>query len=96
MMEVVWTAAALDELDRIQDFIAQESPSAAHRLAQNLIERTGRLLAANPLSGRQGRAAGTRELAGSGTPYIVVYRVEERVEILAVVHGARDWPEIFT
>jgi toxin ParE1/3/4 len=45
--------------------------------------------------GRQGRVGGTRELVVQGTPYIVVYRVHDDVEILAVVHGARKWPESF-
>lgn len=35
------------------------------------------------------------ELVVTGTPYIVVYRLREKVEILAVVHGARDWPKRF-
>lgn len=46
-------------------------------------------LADNPLAGRRGRALGTRELVVAGTPYIVVYRTREVVEVLAVVHGAR-------
>lgn len=32
----------------------------------------------------------------SKTPYIVVYRVLSGVEIMAVVHGARMWPESFS
>lgn len=93
-MEVVWTKAALRDLDQIQDFIAEDSPSAAHRLVAQLVERTNGL-GDNPMSGRLGRAATTRELVIPGTPYIVAYRLRERVEILAVVHAARDWPENF-
>ncbi len=26
-------------------------------------------------------------------PYVVGYRITTRVEVLAVLHGARDWPE---
>jgi len=38
--------------------------------------------------------AATRELVVTTTPFIVAYRVvEDRVEILAVFHGARIWPE---
>ncbi|WP_267461352.1 type II toxin-antitoxin system RelE/ParE family toxin [Aureimonas sp. SA4125] len=53
------------------------------------------MLSQNPYSGRVGRTPGTRELPVTGTPYVVVYRVAERVEILAVVHGAHTWPESF-
>ncbi|WP_246526867.1 type II toxin-antitoxin system RelE/ParE family toxin [Plastoroseomonas hellenica] len=45
--------------------------------------------------GRRGRAKGTREFVLPDTPYIIVYRVTDRVEILAVVHAAREWPEGF-
>ena len=42
--------------------------------------------------GRTGWKDGTRELVIPNTSYIVVYRiVEKSVEILAVLHGARDW-----
>jgi plasmid stabilization system protein ParE len=44
--------------------------------------------------GRPGRIAGTREFVVSETPYAVPYRVAGAdVEILAVVHGARRWPD---
>jgi toxin ParE1/3/4 len=40
--------------------------------------------------------AGTRELPVSGTPFTVAYRVARReVEILAVLHAARKWPDEF-
>lgn len=45
--------------------------------------------------GRMGRALGTRELVLGDLPYIIVYRVTKRVEILAVVHTARLWPGKF-
>jgi toxin ParE1/3/4 len=36
---------------------------------------------------------GTRELVVTGTPFIVVYRVEAAtVVILRVLHGAQRWP----
>ncbi|CAN7648660.1 type II toxin-antitoxin system RelE/ParE family toxin [Mesorhizobium sp. LjRoot246] len=94
-MQVSWTNAALGDLDQIQDFVAQDSPVAAYRLAADLIGRTDELLVSNPIIGRKGRANGTRELVISRTPYI--YRVRGGdVEVLAVVHGAREWPKSFT
>ena len=36
---------------------------------------------------------GTREPVFPGLPYIVVYRVKDRVvEIARIYHGAQDWP----
>jgi toxin ParE1/3/4 len=49
-----------------------------------------------PEIGRAGRVPGMRELVVSGTPYIAPYRVrDDAVEIIAVLHGARRWPEAF-
>jgi addiction module RelE/StbE family toxin len=94
-MRVAWTRIALSQLDEIQDYIAEESPASAYRLVEDIISRTERLLADNPNAGRMGRVRGTRELVFSDVRYIVVYRVTRRVEIVAVIHGARDWPESF-
>ena len=94
-MDVVWTTPALSDLDQIQDFIGRDSPAAAYRVTSSIIGKAARLLADNPMIGRRGRVNGTRELVIAGTAYIVVYRVKQDVEILAVVHGAREWPEGF-
>ena len=93
-MRVRWTRPALNNLDEIQDYVAQDSPSAAFRLAQDIVGRT-EALALSPRLGRVGRARGTRELVFADLPYIVVYRLTEVLEILAVVHTARQWPEVF-
>jgi toxin ParE1/3/4 len=46
--------------------------------------------------GRPGRVPGTRELVVAGTPYIVAYRVTaSRVDVLAIIHAARRWPQMF-
>jgi toxin ParE1/3/4 len=52
-------------------------------------------LADNPKLGRTGRAKGTRKLVFSDMPNIMVYQLTDRVEILAVVHAARQWPKRF-
>ena len=57
------------------------------------VEAAVRRLADYPYSGRPGRVAGTRELAVSGTPYVIAYRVEaQAVLILRLLHGAQEWP----
>ena len=45
--------------------------------------------------GRPGRVADTRELVLPGTSYVIAYRLREAVEILSVMHGAREWPDKF-
>ena len=95
MMQVRWTVPALADLDSIQDYIAESNPPAASRLINNILDRTETLLSVNPEIGRPGRVADTRELILPGTAYVVAYRLRETVEILTVMHGAREWPESF-
>jgi plasmid stabilization system protein ParE len=44
--------------------------------------------------GRPGRVIDTRELVIDRTPYIAAYRITgDKVRILRVLHGARQWPD---
>jgi len=91
-MRVRWTRRALREQDQAFEWIVAENPAAAREVIDRIYAAT-RLLAEQPRMGRPGRISGTRELVVSRTPYIVVYRVgAESVDILAVIHHARDWP----
>ena len=57
------------------------------------IEVAGEQLLAQPLMGRVGKAAATREWVVTRSPYILIYRVmPEAVEVLRVMHGAQRWP----
>ncbi len=94
-MKLRWTTPALRDLETIGDYIAGENPAAASRLVNHILDRT-ELLAEHPHIGRPGRVPGTRELVVTDTPYIVPYRVRGDVlQILAVLHGARRWPDRF-
>ena len=94
-MEIIWRHIALNDLEAIRRYIAQENPAAGARIRatiRNAVER----LAQHPHLGRPGRVEGTRELVIAGTPFIVVYRaLANRLRILAVIHGSRRWPERF-
>ncbi len=92
-MRVLWTAPAIRNLEEIADFLAERNPLAAYRVVNAIYSKAETLLAENPMMGRTGRDPGTRELVITGTPYIVGYRVAEHVEILAVLHGAQNWPK---
>ena len=82
---------AIAHLDDIEAYISDHDPAAARRVVRAIRERA-EILAGQPRMGREGRLAGTRELILAPLPYIVVYRVTEaRVEVLAVVSGARQF-----
>jgi toxin ParE1/3/4 len=94
-LRVAWARTALQDLEAIGNFIARENPIAAGKIVAAIFDQT-ELLALHPEIGRLGRIKGTRELVVTDTPFIVPYRVrEDRVEVLAVFHGARLWPERF-
>ncbi len=94
-MHLRWTRKALRSLDGIAEYIAKDSPLAARRMVGR-VEQAVTQLGDHPNLGRAGRVLGTRELIVTGTPFIVPYRVREgSLQILAVFHAARKWPEEF-
>lgn len=92
MDEIVWTRRALRNLDDIGAYIAHDDPAAAERIVSRIVEQIS-VLVAHPRIGRIGAVDGTRELLISGTPYITVYRIRQRVEVLRIRHAAQKWPQ---
>jgi toxin ParE1/3/4 len=92
-VQIVWLKKALQNLDDIGEYIAQENPPAAGKAVQEIVSKIA-LLATQPAAGRPGRVVGTRELVVSGLPYLVPYRIKSnRVEILRVFHTSRKMPK---
>ncbi len=95
-MRLLRAEAYAEDLEQIARAIAKDKPGAALAMWK-AIETQVERLKNFPNSGRTGRAAGTRELVIPRTPFIVIYRVRqklERVEIIRVLHGAQKWPRI--
>ena len=93
VLKVKWLELALDDLNAAVDYIAQENPQAATRIAQRIWE-LGELLGDNPNIGRPGRLKHSREWVVSHTPYVLAYRVKQnQIEIMRVLHGRQSWPE---
>jgi toxin ParE1/3/4 len=94
-MKIRWTVPATRQLTAAFNFIAEDSDRAARKTATK-IWKAANILRRHPAAGRKGRIGGTRELVVRGTPFVVAYRVRKTdVEILAVWHAARKWPEDF-
>ena len=85
----------MDDLADIAGYISQDNPEAARCIVRRLWTAV-KSLAEQPEMGRPGRVHGTRELVVSDTPFVVPYRVVgSEIEILRVLHGARNWPKSF-
>jgi addiction module RelE/StbE family toxin len=92
-MRLRWTTPALRDMAEIHAFIAEHNPGAALKIAR-LLRAQAEGLTAHPFMGRAGRIKGTRELIIPEVMFIIAYRVTEAtVDILAIRHGARVWPE---
>lgn len=93
MGEIKWTEKASSNLQSIFDYISRDSRLYAARYLKTLIIATKRL-ETMPLSGRivpEFENPELREVVYGN--YRIVYRVigsNENIEIIAVVHGARD------
>jgi len=60
------------------------------------IRKQTEVLSSHPQIGRRGRVSGTLELVITRYPYIVTYEITGKsVDILAVVHMSKLWPESF-
>ena len=91
-MNVIWSPRAIRHLVAIRKYIEKDSDGNAAMIAARILDAIG-ILQTQPQMGRPGRLPGTRELVVPGTPYIVPYRVRrERLELLAVFDGRRQWP----
>lgn len=86
------------DLTEIVAYIAHDNPDAAERVYERILAAAALLREQQGL-GRAGRVEGTRELVVPRTRYILPYRVRMgargAVEILAVLHSSRQWPESF-
>lgn len=93
---IEWTEQATQQLDQAHDYIAlSNSDEVAARITM-LIVANVQQLDTFLMSGRSGRVSGTRELVVPNTPFVVAYAIDhDRIVILAVYHGAQQWPEVF-
>lgn len=94
-MRVRWTRPALTDLAEIHDYIAADNPAAAKRTIRR-IRQDAHILSEHPAIGRAGRVPGTRELVVGRLPYVIAYCHGTReVDIVAVIHTSRRWPDLF-
>ncbi len=87
-MQVIWSPAALREIDHIYRYIAQFNPRAAEHMVMEILA-AGDSLESFPYRGRPVPGTQLRETT-LAYPYIIRYRIAaDNVRILRVRHGAR-------
>jgi len=87
-----WSIAARRDFAEARHFIAAENPTAARSWA-NRIRRSVDRIQRFPLGGLALEQTGLRATSVPGTAYRIVYAVQsDIIVIVAVWHGAREWP----
>jgi plasmid stabilization system protein ParE len=93
MAQVSWAPAALADLEAIAQFIARDSQQYADAFVQRvvaIVEDLPRFPRAGRIVPEYGQETLREVLVGN---YRIVYRVlHARIEVAAVVHGARQMP----
>ncbi len=88
---VTWSRRALQDIEAIASYIAQDSPAYAAAVVRSIVNRT-RTLSQFPRAGRvvpEFNDENIRELLAFS--YRIIYQVlEHEVVIIAVVHGRRS------
>ena len=93
-MKIVWTKRAERHVRSAYRYWSNEKSETAADLMLERILSTVELLERNPDIGRPGRIATSRELILTPLPFVLAYRVRrDKIEIAALIHGARKWPE---
>jgi len=88
----LWSHAALDDYDRIGDYIADKNPVAALAVL-HAIDRALVTVCDFPLSGRAGRVKNTHERVVDHENYIIIYDIQgDCVRVLRIVHQRQQWP----
>jgi len=94
-VRISWAELAISHLQAAYEYVAADNPRAAERTVERILSAV-EFLERHPNLGRPGRVEGTRELVVPGTPFVVAYRqLREEIEILAILHAARKWPDRF-
>ncbi len=92
-MKVLWTDAAVAQLEAIHDYVAQTSPEYARRIIDRLTKRSIQI-SIFPFSGRavpEYELNEVREVVE--VSYRIIYLIkedEDQLEVLAVIHSSRE------
>lgn len=95
MTRVIYSPAAIQDIEDVTDWIAPDDANAAARVVDS-IDAKLQLIAAFPHAGEDvgDLLPGMRRTIQG--PYVIYYRPgENRVDVIRIVHGARDIGSLF-
>jgi len=90
MPRLIWSEASLRDIRGIDEFLSEENPTAAVRIAK-AIRATSERLGDYP---RIGRALDEpfRVLGVRTTPYLIIYRLcDGHIEVVRIRHASENW-----
>ena len=90
-MKVFWTETAVNHLSAIYNYISQNSPQYAQRLVERLTRRSEQI-ANFPFSVRLVPEFETEQIREviEGSYRIIYYIKPEQIDVIAVLHAARN------
>lgn len=90
MHRVIWAGPALDDVDRIEDYLDGLDPRLAGRIVDDVMD-VAEKLTLFPARGSL-IEPGVRSIRIPRSPYRLVYRVDDgNVQILRIRHEREDW-----
>ncbi|PWU17330.1 MAG: type II toxin-antitoxin system RelE/ParE family toxin [Verrucomicrobia bacterium] len=99
---VLFSGLAEEDLDQIEDYIAERDPAAAARVRTSIVEQSIRLGTMPEIGMAQRHSVSKEEIGVRLWPvpryrnYLILYRIElQRVRVLRVLHAAQDWARFF-
>ena len=95
MSRVQLSLQAANDLEEIEDFISRDNPAAASRLLLTVLEKC-QLLSQHPAIGFDRSELLPKLRSFPVGNYIVFYLpANDGIEVVRVLHGARDVPKLF-
>jgi toxin ParE1/3/4 len=87
---LIWSEEALDDVDRIAEYIGRDSPYHAQQVAEHLFDLAGELPAHPELGRIVPELADPKVRERFLYSYRLIYELgDEEIHILAVIHGKR-------
>jgi len=93
MGQIIWRQAAIDDLGKIYDYIAQDSPTRASRFTAELTDKTI-FLSENPYVGENKLPSFPNIRVFPHKNYLFIFEPTENaegIELLRIIHGAQDY-----